>query len=186
MASVPPGAPGTPVITGAVSEGFVKGDAFHEVAFGSWISCPSPSAAAPRSGCRSAMVSASRMRICALLYSRSLPSVLVADSPTSGLRIIEIGSVQGGGLLVQLFCTKGNCIFVAPVSELVTNPFRVPEEILGKLELTAPATVGYPPLQLASVGSTPAAGRATQFEPVGGNVFSWQPALALGTYTVPP
>ena len=66
------------------------------------------------------MVSANRIRICALLYRRSLPSVLVEDSPASGLRIIEMGSVQGGGLLVQLFCTKGNCIFVAPVRELVT------------------------------------------------------------------
>src|SRR5579863_5996078 len=100
------------------------------------------SAARPRSGCRSATVSASSTRISALLYRREVPSVLVADSPGCGLRIIAIGSVQGGGLLVQLFCTKGNCMFLAPVRELVTNPFKVPEEMLGKLAFAEPALPG--------------------------------------------
>src|SRR5208282_1490919 len=143
-------------------------------------SCAS-SAVTPRSGCRSATVSAIRIRICALLYSREVPSALVLDSPGCGLRIIEIGSVQGGGLLTQLFCTKGNCMFLAPVSELVTKPFKVPEEILGKLEFAAPAPGGYPPLQLPS-----ATGSVTQFDPVGGNEFRGHPEVALGTQTVPP
>src|SRR5579864_2774540 len=95
-----------------------------------------------RSGARSASVSASRMRISALLYRRALPRALEGDS-VCGLRTIAIGSVQGGGLLMQLFFTKGNCMLVAPVSELVTNPFKVlPDEMLGKLELAKPATLG--------------------------------------------
>src|SRR5438270_10351780 len=40
-------------------------------AVGNWKSCPS--ARAPRSGCSSTCVSANRMRICALLYSREVP-----------------------------------------------------------------------------------------------------------------
>ena len=94
---------------------------------------------------------------------------------------MEIGSVQGGGLLVQLFLTKGSCMLVAPVREFTMYPFNVaPEDRLTKFGLARPAR-GYPPLQLASPGIVPAAGRATQNAPVGGNVFSGQPPLALGT-----
>lgn len=125
-------------------------------------------------------MSASRMRTCALLYKRELPSVPVGDSPGCGLRTMEIGSVQGGGLLVQLFCTKGSCMLVAPVSELTMNPCSVPEEILGNEGLAEPVIVGYPPLQLASPGTVAAPGRAQQFAPVGGKV-SGQPPLAMGT-----
>ena len=47
--------------------------------------------------------------------------VLVGSSVGStGLRMIWIGSVQGGGLLVQLLATKGSCMLVAPVSEFTT------------------------------------------------------------------
>src|SRR5271156_1060375 len=109
------------------------------------------------------------MRIWALLYKRSEPKVLRADSPGCGLRMIEIGSVQGGGLAVQLFCTKGNCMLVAPVSEFTRYPVSVPDERLGKFGLAAPRNPGHPPLQLASPGIVPAPGRVTQFVPVGGN-----------------
>src|SRR5579862_2608241 len=95
-----------------------------------------------RSGARSASVSAIRMRICALLYRRALPNALEGDS-VCGLRTIAIGSVHGGGLLMQLFFTNGNCIFVAPVSEFVTKPFNVlPDDKLGKFGLALPATLG--------------------------------------------
>src|ERR1700721_2620003 len=110
-------------------------------------------ALAPRSGCRSATVSASRTRISALLYKRELPSVLLGASPGCGLRTMEIGSVQGGGLLVQLFLTKGSCMLVAPVSEFTTYPFNVPDDRLGKLLLARPAMLGEPPLPLASPGT---------------------------------
>jgi len=72
------------------------------------------------------------------------------------LRMMEIGSVQGGRLLVQLFLTKGNCMLVAPVSEFTMNPFKFPEDTLGKFVLAEPAMLGYPPLQLASPGTVPA------------------------------
>src|SRR5271157_1581531 len=106
--------------------------------------CTSSASRAPRlrSGCKSATVSASKTRIWALLYKRALPTALVGDSPGCGLRTMEIGSVQGGGLLVQLFCTNGNCMLVAPVREFTRNPLNVPEERLGKLGLAAPAMVG--------------------------------------------
>src|SRR5271165_423474 len=97
---------------------------------------------AGRSGWRSSSVSASKTRIAALLYRREVPRVLVVDSPGCGLRIMEIGSVHGGGFEVQLFCTNGNCIFLAPVNELVTKPFRVPEEMLGKLGFVEPVFPG--------------------------------------------
>src|SRR5215468_2443757 len=101
-----------------------------------------------------------------------------------------MGSVHGGGLLVQLFCTKGSCIFVAPVSELDTYPLSAPAEILGNAGLGPPPSPGTPPLQLASPGD-PAVetGSATQFVPAplgGGNVFSGHPPAALDAYTVPP
>src|SRR5581483_2640378 len=98
---------------------------------------------------------------------------------------MAIGSVQGGGLVVQLFCTNGNCMLVAPVSAFTMNPFSWPEEMLGKLLFAEPAMLGYPPLQLASPGTVPEPGNATQFGPGGGNIRA-QPPLALGTKTVPP
>src|ERR1700730_1352901 len=126
------------------------------------------------------------MPIWALLMKGSLANELVGDAAGCGLRMIEIGSVQGGGVLVQLFLTKGNCMLVAPVREFTTYPFRVPEDRLGKFGLAKPATLGYPPLQLASPGTVPELGRATQFVPVGGNVLRGQPPPVLGTKTVPP
>jgi hypothetical protein len=50
--------------------------------------------------------------------------------------------VQGGGLLVQLFCTNGNCILVAPVVELIMKPFSWPDEMLGKFAFADPAMPG--------------------------------------------
>src|SRR5262249_912475 len=101
-----------------------------------------------------------------------------------------MGSVNGGGFLVQLLCTKGSCIFVPPVSELVTSPSRVPAEMLGNAGFGPPPIPGTPPLQLASPGDPPVeTGSATQFVPAplgGGNVFSGHPPAALDTYTVPP
>src|ERR1700730_13155984 len=121
------------------------------------------------------------MPIWALLMKGSLANELVGDAAGCGLRMMEIGSVQGGGLLVQLFLTKGNCMLVAPVREFTMNPFKFPEDTLGKFVLAEPAMLGYPQLQLASPGTVPAPGRATQFGPGGGNVFRGQPPLALGT-----
>ena len=93
-------------------------------------------------------------------------------------------------MLVQLFCTKGNCMFVAPVTPFTMYPFKVPPEIVGKEVFAEPPIPGYPPLQLASPGAVGVdAGRATQFvvPPVGGGkVFRGQPPDAVETYTVPP
>src|SRR5579871_7005518 len=98
---------------------------------------------------------------------------------------MAMGSLHGGGLLVQLFCTNGNCMLVAPVVEFTRNPCRFAETRLAKLGFAVPAMVGYPPLQLASPGTVAAPGSATQFGPGGGKT-SAHPPLAFGTKIVPP
>src|SRR5262249_26983271 len=95
-------------------------------------------------GYRSASVSANKTRSCALLNSRDCPVELRLDSPANGLRMISIGSVQGGGLLVQLFCTKGNCMLVAPVIPFTTYLFSGLTDLVGKFGFLEPAIPWIP------------------------------------------
>src|SRR5215470_17476622 len=96
------------------------------------------SAPAPRSGCRAARVSASKMRICALLYSRELLKRVV--SPGVGRRTISIAPTFDD-------CTKGNCSFVAPVRPLTIKLWNVIVEIPFQ-PLFALPVCGNPPVQL--------------------------------------